>query len=103
MVLYDSLGRPVQLAEKLGEGGEGTVFKLASSEKYVAKLYKEQPAQDRVQKLLSMLNMRGDTLAQWTAWPVEVLRDQPQSTLRGYIMPNVRGFKDVHQLYSPKS
>jgi DNA-binding helix-hairpin-helix protein with protein kinase domain len=37
------------------------------------------------------------------AWPVAVLRTRVNGDIAGFAMPNIRGYKDVHLLYSPKS
>lgn len=100
--LFNLSGDAIKLAHRLGRGGEGEVYQLASRADWVAKIYHNPVPGDKAEKLRLMASLKSDALQTLTAWPIDVLVDQ-QRKVCGFIMPNVAGHKDIHQLYSPKS
>ena len=40
-------------------------------------------------------------LLEIAAWPVDVLRAQPTGPIRGFVMPKVSGYQEIHSLYGP--
>jgi DNA-binding helix-hairpin-helix protein with protein kinase domain len=93
---------PVPLGSLLGKGGEGAVYEVVGNANLVAKVYLGRISKDRVDKLSVMLSLVTPTLASLTAWPSDLLR-LPDGSVGGFLMPNMRGSKDIHTLYSPKS
>ena len=98
---YDSQNKPFPLGERLGSGGEGTVY---SCEDYalVAKIYHESVTDDKAEKLRWMAANKNEQLLKVAAWVVDVLRDAPDGKVVGFVMPNVKA-KEIHELYSLKS
>ena len=103
-LLFTSEGKPITLAAKLGEGGEGSVYNLNGLDSYVAKIYHQPITTQHAEKLMLMKNARTDRLLSVTAWPIDILYNTPtQKTTVGFIMPKVTGYKPIHELYSPRS
>lgn len=93
---------PVQLGALLAKGGEGAVYEVAGRPDVVAKVYLKAVSSERADKLAAMQSMLTPTLAALTAWPAELLRT-PNGAIAGFLMPNLRGSKDIHALYGPRS
>jgi DNA-binding helix-hairpin-helix protein with protein kinase domain len=100
--LYGEDGRPLDLGDRIGKGGEGEVFEVAGHTDRVAKIYNSAPGPEQEEKLLAMARLRTDRLLKLTAWPVGVLRLGRHGPVRGLLMPRVEG-RPIHLLYSPKS
>lgn len=100
--LLDSRGNPIQLGPRLGKGGEGAVFPLAKDPSRVAKLYHDPIKPEKAAKLEIMPSLRNDEILSLTAWPLDIIYDETRR-VRGFVMPNIAGHKDIHYLYSPKS
>lgn len=96
-------GRPVLLGNKLGQGGEGTVYAVLSDNTLVAKIYHAPLSPERSEKIRTMLRLRNNELAALTSWPLDLLSIQKSGQPIGLLMPKISGRKDVHHLYSPKS
>lgn len=93
---------PLQLGKRLAKGGEGAVYEVLARPETLAKIYLAPASVERADKLSVMQRLRTKELEQLTAWPIEVLR-QLDGKVCGFLMPNLRGSKDIHRLYSPKS
>lgn len=93
---------PVRLGALLGKGGEGAVYEVAGRPDRVAKIYLKDVTPERADKLVAMQGLLTPRLAALTAWPDEVLRGGNGKVV-GFLMPNLRGSKDIHTLYGPKS
>ena len=102
-MLVDSHGRRTLLGERIAEGGEGEVFALASDPNTLAKLYKGDPSSERVSKLRAMTAGTTPELVKLTCWPTEIITEGPNGKVRGFLMPNAAGSKEIHLLYNPKS
>lgn len=99
---YDSKGTAHNLSEKIGSGGEGTIFVCPSDRTMVAKIYHEPITDEKAEKLRWMAENKDEQLLKVAAWVVEVLLDAPNGKVVGFLMPNVRA-KEIHELYSLKS
>ncbi len=86
-VFYDSQNQYYTLSERIGSGGEGTVY-ACDDENLVAKIYHEPPAEDKAEKLLWMAAHKNEWLLKVAAWVVDVLRDAPDGKIVGFLMPN---------------
>jgi DNA-binding helix-hairpin-helix protein with protein kinase domain len=99
--LFDHLGRPLTLGTELGKGGEGRVFNVANFPDLVAKVYHKPPPAHREAKLRAMLGLAREELYNVAAWPTATLHERPRGPVRGLVMRKIKGFKEVHFLYSP--
>ncbi|SAI69497.1 protein kinase [Bordetella ansorpii] len=99
--VFDASG-PVQLGNLLGKGGEGAVYEVANRPDTVAKIYLGAISTERADKLAVMRSLRTPTLDALTAWPSEILH-RPDGGTAGFLMRNMRGTKDIHALYGPKT
>lgn len=98
---YDSQNKAFPLGERIGSGGEGTVYSCESAE-LVAKIYHEPIDEEKAEKLRWMAVNKNDQLLKVAAWVVDVLQDAPSGKVVGFLMPSVRA-KEIHELYSLKS
>jgi DNA-binding helix-hairpin-helix protein with protein kinase domain/Flp pilus assembly protein TadD len=98
---YDSQNKPFPIGERLGGGGEGTVY---SCEDFglVAKIYHAPVTEEKAEKLRWMAVNKNEQLLKVAAWVVDVLLDKPDGKVVGFLMPNVKA-KEIHELYSLKS
>ena len=96
-----STGR-LQLGKLIAKGGEGAVYELLGTATSVAKIYHALPSDERRIKLEAMVSMATPRLLSITAWPSEVLK-RPDGSVCGFLMPNIKGHKDIHTLYGPRS
>src|SRR4051812_47466497 len=99
--LFDQLDRPVALGVELGKGGEGSVFEIRHAPDSVAKIYHNAPDVSRQAKLRAMIGMARKEICSVAAWPTATLHDRPNGPVRGFVMRKVKGYRDVHFLYSP--
>lgn len=95
-------GRRVRVGRKLGQGGEGAIYGLADQPDLVAKIFHVPLSPNRVEKIRAMIAVRSPALDRLTAWPIELL-SLPTGEAVGLTMPRIVGYRDIHQLYSPKS
>lgn len=100
--VFDADGRHVRLGTRLGQGGEGAVYEVASNDNTVAKIYHHPLTAERAEKIRAMLAMKSDVIGALTAWPITLLSRRTGEAI-GLVMPKVIGHKDIHHLYSPKS
>ena len=98
---YDSQNNAHDLTERLGSGGEGTVYSCADFN-LVAKIYHEPVTAEKAEKLDWMAANKPERLLKIAAWVIDVLRDAPDGQVVGFLMPNVKA-KEIHELYSLKS
>ncbi len=100
--LYDSKGNAHVLTEKIGRGGEGTVYYCAGNDDLVAKIYHEPITDEKATKLRWMAENQHERLTKIAAWVVETLHEKPHGKIIGFLMPRVKA-KEIHELYSLKS
>lgn len=101
--LYDSSGKRIVLANKIGTGGEGSVYDIKDQRGFVAKVYHQKISLQKSAKLTVMAQSRTEKLLSLAAWPIDTLHTSPKGEICGFIMPKVYGYLPVHQLYSPRS
>jgi DNA-binding helix-hairpin-helix protein with protein kinase domain len=89
------------LGEKIGEGGEGTVYALVSSPGEVAKIYRQPLVGEAAAKLEAMVSAGPGTLAIHAAWPRTLLRGK-DGRIDGFIMDRASEPFDIHEVYSPR-
>lgn len=101
--LIDTAGRPLQLGQELGSGGEGSVFELRDRSDLVVKLYHKPLEPEKAAKIANMAKATNDRLLKLTAWPIEPIRIASGSrAVVGFTMPKITGHKQAFSLYSPK-
>lgn len=101
--VYDGQGHPVSLGAQLGRGGEGSVFEVVSRPPLVAKIYHRAVDAQRAAKIATMASLGNDRLLRVAAWPLNSLHRESSGPVIGLLMPRLTGYKEIHQLYGPKS
>lgn len=92
----------VSVAELIGKGGEGEVYAIEGHSGQAVKIYNTSLRSMRENKVRAMV---GEGLAAKTdliAYPFEVVTDRRGNFL-GFAMRLLRGYRPLHELYSPKS
>jgi DNA-binding helix-hairpin-helix protein with protein kinase domain len=102
-IFVDNQGRRVALGGELGRGGEASVYSVEGQPGLVAKIYHEGPGAEKAEKLSRMVELQSERLLALAAWPVGTLFIPGGKFLAGFLMKNMKGFKDIHLLYNPKS
>ena len=100
--LVDEQGRPLRLGHKLGEGGEGAVYRLAGHSSQAIKVYASPLTVERAQKIKILAQSSQTDINRFTAWPSGLVLDE-QGRARGLLLPVVEHGKDIHHLYTPSS
>jgi DNA-binding helix-hairpin-helix protein with protein kinase domain len=95
-------GNRLEFAKRLGKGGEGEVFLLAGDKKKAVKIYTGAPNPDREVKVRSMVRQRLSQSSNLVAFPEEIVTTR-SGQFAGFSMRLVEGFREVHELYGPKS
>ena len=97
----DAAGNPISLGERLGEGGEGTVYAVHANGKSVAKIYNRPRSAEEHAKLTLMTQLIHKDVMRVAAWPTTTLHDRPQGRVVGLLMPRVERGREIHELYGP--
>lgn len=100
--LVDEQGRPLRLGQKLGEGGEGAVYRLAGHSSQAIKVYASPLTGERAQKIKILTQFSQPDINRFTAWPSGLVLDE-KGRARGLLLPVVEHGKDIHHLYTPSS
>ncbi|MGB6164111.1 MAG: hypothetical protein WCF33_24695 [Pseudonocardiaceae bacterium] len=100
--LVDERGRPLRLGHKLGEGGEGAVYRLAGDSSQAIKVYASPLTVERAQKIKILTQFSQTDINRFTAWPSGLVLDE-KGRARGLLLPVVEHGKDIHHLYTPSS
>lgn len=98
----DEQGRPLRLGDKLGEGGEGAVYRLAGQSSQAIKIYASPLTAERAQKVRILAQFRQTDVQRFTAWPSGLVLDD-KGRAHGLLLPVVEQGKDIHHLYTPSS
>jgi TonB family protein len=101
--VYGSEGAALLLANKIGEGGEGSVWSVENNTQVVAKFYKNGLPPGQTRKLDVMCRLKSDSLLKVAAWPTAMLKSSPSAQVEGLLMRRIIGYEAAHLLYSPKS
>lgn len=100
--LVDERGQGLRLGEKLGEGGEGAVYRLATNSAVAVKVYKAALTPDRVAKIRALAAMTRSDVERFTAWPAGLVLNELDQPI-GLLLPVVERARDIHHLYNPGS
>ena len=106
MNVYDSRGKPVQLGESIGKGGEATVYRMAGQPGRLAKIYEPEPRPNYAYKLDWMVNHPPENPTaslghESLAWPDGLLYDN-RRRLKGYRMPLVEKAVPLLEVFNPR-
>jgi DNA-binding helix-hairpin-helix protein with protein kinase domain len=99
----DNQGRRVRLGGELGRGGEAAVYAVEGQPALVAKIYHQPPGAEKAEKLSRMVELQNERLLALAAWPIGTLFGTGNKSLAGFLMKNMKGFRDIHLLYNRKS
>lgn len=99
--LFDQIGAPIQIGQKVGTGGEGAVFEVLGSSDNVAKLYHKSPTAAHGLKLQAMARLARKEITSISAWPYATLHSTKAGPVVGFLMRRIRDHKEIHNLYSP--
>lgn len=98
--IVDSHGRSILLGERVGKGGEGSVYEIEGDEARVAKLYHQRPMPpDMIEKLRAMIACDSPELETISAWPQSLIHDPRSREVLGIVMPKVVDSRHLHELY----
>lgn len=107
MIYYGRNRKQYELGDKLGSGGEGTVYRIKGDPNSVAKIYKPErlntPA-ERTRMKEKLDAMLAAPLSPYTngqlviAWPTDSLFDN-NGTFHGFVMPFLQGKKSIFWVY----
>ena len=98
---YTKSGAVIRLGNKLGTGGEGSVYEIAGNSRQVAKIYHRIPDAGRQAKLRYMADSSNAQLLRYASWPQETLHETTNGSVIGFLMPLVRNHVPMHILYGP--
>lgn len=101
MQFLDQHGRKVQLSSKIGTGGEGTVFEIAGTSDFVAKIYHKCATPEKSAKLAAMATLATKEILSVAAWPTATLHQAVGGPTVGIVLPRVKDSREIHELYSP--
>lgn len=95
-------GKRLELGKRVGRGGEGDVYLLAGDSKKVVKVYKNEKRADREAKVNAMVRLGLAQTSNLVAFPEDVVTLR-SGQFAGFTMRLVEGFRELHQLYGPRS
>jgi DNA-binding helix-hairpin-helix protein with protein kinase domain len=97
-----SSGRRLELAKRIGKGGEGEVYLLAGGQNRAIKVYTGAPSPDREAKVRAMVRHGLAESSSLVAFPEEIVMTR-SGAFAGFSMRLVEGYREIHHLYGPKS
>ncbi len=99
--LRDSAGGLATLGARVGDGGEGTVYRILERPDAVAKIYTRPMTADQLAKLGAMVRAGDENLRTVAAWPTGLVYDQARPV--GFTMPLLAAQHPLHDLLGPRS
>jgi DNA-binding helix-hairpin-helix protein with protein kinase domain len=100
--LLDDQGRPLRIGAKIGQGGEGAVYRLRDDPGIAVKIYSRPMAQNRAIKIANLSALADPQLDRFIARPRGLVRDV-KGKPKGLLLPMVDQGADIHNLYTPAS
>lgn len=98
--LFDASGHPLNLAGRIGKGGEGEVYSVAGNDNIAVKFYTIADVSSRRDKILAMIKADLASKSPLAAFPQSIVKNQA-GAFAGFIMAKVSGHEPLHELYSP--
>lgn len=95
-------GQHLVLGKRIGKGGEGEVYLLEAPDKKAVKVYTGPRNIDRENKVALMVQRGIASASLLVAFPENIVIDR-QRRVAGFSMRLVEGFREIHNLYGPKS
>jgi DNA-binding helix-hairpin-helix protein with protein kinase domain/Tfp pilus assembly protein PilF len=102
-IFYNSKAEAVRTGEQIGAGGEGVVYEVLGRSDLAAKIYYERLSSEKAEKLLALSQLGSERLFRLSAWPMDVLRSEPDGDVIGFVMKRINDGREVHTLHSPRS
>ncbi|AXV04985.1 Putative chaperonin [Euzebya pacifica] len=102
VVVYGANGQVVPLGDRIGRGGEGTVYRLSASSYQAAKVFHQPMSPQRVQKVTALIGVTDESVRKLAAFPQSLLYNGERLPV-GILMPLLEGYHDIHHLYGPSS
>jgi hypothetical protein len=101
-MIYDEHGARFELGNKLGQGGQGVVWRLKGQPLHLVKIYHDQPSHRDFAKH-SILKEKSGSLSHYAALPVSLaFRDTAKKNHVGVFIPYVEG-RSIFELYGTSS
>jgi DNA-binding helix-hairpin-helix protein with protein kinase domain len=94
-------GKPAALGKRIGKGGEGEVYLLASDPTKALKIY-FRPDQQRLDKVAAIVRAGLAARTKLVSFPIDLATDS-RGHFVGFTMNVVGSSKPLHELYSPKA
>ena len=73
VVVYGANGQVVPLGDRIGRGGEGTVYRLSASSYQAAKVFHQPMSPQRVQKVTALIGVTDESVRKLAAFPQSLL------------------------------
>jgi len=99
--LRDSAGGAATLGARVGDGGEGTVYRILERPDAVAKIYTRPMSAEQLAKLAAMVQASDESLRTVAAWPTGLVYDGARAV--GFTMPLLAAQHPIHDLLGPRS
>jgi DNA-binding helix-hairpin-helix protein with protein kinase domain len=93
-------GKQIQLGRRVGKGGEGDVYALATSNEFAVKIYTAPDAASREPKIRAIIKSRLAEKSTLVAFPTALVRTK-QGSFAGFKMRLVTAHQPLYELYSP--
>ena len=90
----------LQLAGRIGKGGEGEVYAVADQPALAVKIYTTPDVASRMGKIAAMIEGGLSRQTSLVAFPLEIVTDRSGRFL-GFTMNRVSEHKPLHELYAP--
>lgn len=97
---FTATGQPVLLGKRIGKGGEGEVYALASRSDVAAKIYTVSELASRQAKIEAMVASGLAASSPLISFPLDLLRNG-RGAFAGFTMRLVARHQPLHELYSP--
>lgn len=95
-------GKRLELTKRIGQGGEGEVYRLPGEARKAVKVYTGARDPEREAKVKTMVQVGLAQTSSLVAFPEDIVTSR-SGEFAGFIMRLVEGFRPVHELYGPKS
>jgi DNA-binding helix-hairpin-helix protein with protein kinase domain len=102
MIVVDGGGKPLNLRNKLGEGGEGSVWDSPGRVDRAIKVYLHPINGAKADKLATMVLVADGPLLQVAAWPSAIVYDARRQPV-GFEMPKLTRQRPLHEIFGTKS
>ena len=90
------------LGKRIGKGGEGEVYALASNADLAVKIYTLKDLGERENKIKTMVTLGLAKQTALVAFPIDYVQNEKGEFI-GFLMRLVSGHKPLHELYAPGS